>query len=166
MHYDLIQQLGYKALDTRLKRISDRMIHDVRKLYKELGLDIEPRWYLVLQLLKEKESLSIVDIASHLEFAHPSVVVLIKKMQSEDYVTLYKDSKDQRKQIVSLSKKAKQRLPELEQLWESCDSALLEVLENDLSILEYLDRIEQQLKQQSFYERYKTAYNTSQNQSS
>lgn len=42
---DFIKTLGYKALDSRLKRISDRMSHDVRKLYKEIDIDIEPNWY-------------------------------------------------------------------------------------------------------------------------
>ena len=46
MNHDFIKELGYKALDSRLKRISDRMSHDIRKLYKELDLDIEQNSYL------------------------------------------------------------------------------------------------------------------------
>jgi len=46
MNHDFIKELGYKALDSRSKRISDRMSHDIRKLYKELDLDIEQNLYL------------------------------------------------------------------------------------------------------------------------
>ncbi len=57
MDFDFIKELGYKALDSRLKRISDRMSHDVRKFYKEFGIDVEPNWYLVLMLLQKKGDL-------------------------------------------------------------------------------------------------------------
>ncbi len=55
MDFDFIKDLGYKAFDSRLKRISDRMSHDVRKFYKELGIDVEPNWYLVFMLLQKGE---------------------------------------------------------------------------------------------------------------
>ncbi len=55
MDFDFIKELGYKALDSRLKRISDRMSHDVRKFYKEFGIDVEPNWYLVFMLLQKEE---------------------------------------------------------------------------------------------------------------
>ena len=45
---DFIKTLGYKGILTAdLRRISDRMSHDVRKLYKEIDIDIEPNWYLL-----------------------------------------------------------------------------------------------------------------------
>ncbi len=80
MEFDLLKDLGYKALDSRLKRISDRMSHDVRKFYKELGIDIEPNWYLVFMLLRERGALPITDIAGPLGYAHPSAVAIVKKM--------------------------------------------------------------------------------------
>ncbi len=57
MDFDFIKELGYKALDSRLKRISDRMSHDVRKFYKEFGIDVEPNWYLVFMLLQKRRDL-------------------------------------------------------------------------------------------------------------
>ncbi len=76
---DFIKTLGYKALDSRLKRISDRMSHDVRKLYKEIDIDIEPNWYLIFMLLQNRGEISIADIAESLGYSHPSVVVIVKK---------------------------------------------------------------------------------------
>lgn len=158
MDFDFIKELGYKALDSRLKRISDRMSHDVRKFYKEFGIDVEPNWYLVFMLLQKKGEISITDIAEPLGYSHPSVVVIVKKMNESGYLIIKKDKVDKRKQIISLSPKALEMLPQLEQIWDSCEKAILKVLSEDLSILTYLDHIDQELKNESFHHRFKQEY--------
>ncbi|MGG7438333.1 MarR family winged helix-turn-helix transcriptional regulator [Chryseobacterium arthrosphaerae] len=158
MDFDFIKELGYKALDSRLKRISDRMSHDVRKFYKEFGIDVEPNWYLVLMLLQKKGEISITDIAEPLGYSHPSVVVIVKKMTDKGYLLIKKDRTDKRKQIISLSPKAIEMLPQLEKIWDSCEKAILQLLSEDLAILSYLDSIDQELKSESFYNRFRQQY--------
>lgn len=89
---DFIKTLGYKAFDSRLKRISDRMSHDVRKLYKEIDIDIEPNWYLIFMLLQNRGEISIADIAESLGYSHPSVVVIVKKCRKRT-IYIYKKIK-------------------------------------------------------------------------
>ncbi|MGE7774182.1 MarR family winged helix-turn-helix transcriptional regulator [Chitinophaga sp. NPDC101104] len=158
MQMDFIKELGYKALDSRLKRISDRIAHDVRKFYKEQGLDIEPNWYLVFMLLRHGEAVPIAAIAERLGYAHPSVVVLVRKMAEKKYLQVKQDSKDRRQQLVSLSPKAIKLLPQLEMIWNSCEKAILQVLSDDLAILRHLDRIDAALKTRSFHDRFQQAY--------
>ncbi|WP_265131002.1 MarR family winged helix-turn-helix transcriptional regulator [Chryseobacterium oranimense] len=158
MNQDFIKELGYKALDSRLKRISDRMSHDVRKFYKEMNIDVEPNWYLVFMLLQKNKRMSIVDIAEPLGYSHPSVVVIVKKMADKDYLVIQKDNTDKRKQMVSLTEKALKMLPQLEQVWDSCEKAILQVLSDDLGILTYLDSIDARLKEDSFHDRFKKEY--------
>lgn len=158
MDQDFIKELGYKALDSRLKRISDRMSHDVRKFYKELNIDVEPNWYLVFMLLQKNKEMSIIDIAEPLGYSHPSVVAIVKKMAEKNYLHIRKDSTDKRKQMVSLTEKAQNMLPQLEQIWDSCENAILQVLSDDLGILAYLDGIDSQLKNESFHDRFKKQY--------
>lgn len=158
MDFDFIKELGYKALDSRLKRISDRMAHDVRRFYKEQDLDVEPNWYLVFMLLQKNGEMAIVDIAEPLGYAHPTVVVMVKKMAENGYLNIKKDKIDKRKQIISLTEKAINRLPQLEHIWDSCEKAILEILSNDLGILAYLDAIDDELKSKSFHNRFKEHY--------
>lgn len=158
MQIDFIKKLGYKALDSRLKRISDRMSHDVRKFYKELGIDVEPNWYLVFMLLRNGEALSIATIAERLGYSHPSVVIMVKKMAEKRYLHVRQDSTDKRKQLVSLSPKAKKLLPRLEKIWDSCEKAILTMLSGDLAILGCLDNIDQALKNTSFHDRFRQSY--------
>ena len=155
---DFIKDLGYKALDTRFKRISDRMGHDIRKVYKKFDIDIEPNWYLVFMILKAHQKLSIAEIAEKLNYAHPSVVVIIQKMKAKGYVITESDRIDKRKQLISLTEKSMVLLPKLEKLWHSCENSILALLNEDLSILAHLDTIDNALKTTSFYERSTNEY--------
>ncbi len=158
MDFDFIRDLGYKALDSRLKRISDRMSHDVRKFYKEFGIDVEPNWYLVFMLLQKRGEISITDIAEPLGYSHPSVVIIVKKMTDKGYLITKKDRTDKRKQIISLSPKVIDILPQLEQVWDSCVQAILKLISEDLTLFSYLDDIDQKLKNESFHNRFKQEY--------
>lgn len=158
MDSDFIRALGYKALDSRLKRISDRMSHDVRRFYKEMGMDVEPNWYLVFMLLEREGEIPITAIADALGYTHPSVAVIVKKMAGKGYLQVRKDSADQRKQLVSLSKKSLKALPRLQEVWHSCERAIRKMLNKDLSILHYLDQVDAKLESISFHDRFKQEF--------
>ncbi|MCK5402055.1 MAG: MarR family transcriptional regulator [Flavobacteriaceae bacterium] len=158
MEKDFIKELGYKALDNRLKRISDRMSHDTRKFFKQIDIDVEPSWHLVFKLIKENKMMTMVEIAEQLGYTHPSMVVMLKKMTSKGYLVSEKDAIDKRKQNIKLTKKSYDLLPELEQIWSSCERAIYIMLKEDLSILHYLDQIEESLKTVPFNERFYSEY--------
>ncbi len=158
MNRDFIKQSGYRALDNRLKRISDRMAHDTRKFFKQLDLDVEPSWHLVFKLLKENKALTMVEIAEQLGYSPPSTVVMLKKMTKKGYITSKKDPIDKRKQNIELTQKALNLLPELEKIWASCEYAIYQLLKEDLSIIKYLDDIEASLREIPLNERFYHEY--------
>ncbi len=166
MQEDFIKKLGYKALDNRLKRISDRMSHDTRKFFKLIDVDVEPSWHLVFKLLKTHNSLTMVEIAEQLGYTHPSMVTMLKKMTAKGYIISEKHAVDKRKQNIRLSKKSKDLLPELEVIWNSCENAIYKMLNEDLTILKHLDTIESALKETSFNERFYNEYQESRKKSS
>ncbi|MTI30197.1 hypothetical protein [Xanthovirga aplysinae] len=77
---DFAKELQYLGFTMRLKRISDAMLYEGKKLYKELDVDIEPNWYVIFKLLKSRGALSVMDIADSIKMAHPSVITLTNKM--------------------------------------------------------------------------------------
>ena len=158
MENDFIKELGYRALDNRLKRISDRMSHDTRKFFKQIDLDVEPSWHLVFKLLREYKTLTMVDIAQQLGYSHPSTVVMLKKMTAKGYIASEKDSIDKRKLNIKLTQKSIDLLPDLEQIWDSCEDAIYKMLNKDLSILKHLDDIEEALKTIPINERFYNEY--------
>ena len=158
MEKDFIKELGYRALDNRLKRISDRMSHDTRKFFKQINIDVEPSWHLVFKLLRDEKLLTMVEIAEQLGYSHPSMVVTLKKMAAKGYIVSEKDVIDKRKQNIKLTQKSLDLLPELEQIWNSCEDAIYKMLNEDLTVLKCLDEIEASLKATPFNERFYNEY--------
>lgn len=158
MEKDFIKELGYRALDNRLKRISDKMSHDTRKFFKQIDIDVEPSWHLVFKLLKKYNKLTMAEIAEQLGYTHPSTVVLLKKMTAKGYLTSEQDPNDKRKQNIELTQKSIDLFPKLEHIWNSCENAILKMLKEDLSIIKYLDDIEESLKDIPFNERFYKEY--------
>src|SRR4051812_35750313 len=103
---DFLRELGTISFVTRLKRISDAMLHDGRRLYKHVGLDIEPNWFVIFRLLEKYEELTITEIADKIGIAHPSVIAIINKMLKLDYLSEKKSPSDSRKRILTLTPKA------------------------------------------------------------
>ena len=158
MATDFIKEQGFKAIDNRLKRISDRISHDTRKFFKRIDLDVEPSWHLVFKLLKENKNLTMAEIAQQLGYSHPSMVVLLKKMTAKGYIISENDPSDKRKQHINLTQKSKDLLPLLENIWNACENAIYNMLNEDLSIIKYLDDIETSLKAIPIDERFYYEY--------
>ena len=158
MNRDFIKELGYRALDNRFKRISDRMFHDTRKFFKQIDIDLEPSWHLVFKLLLENEIMTMVEIAENLGNTHPSTVVMLKKMTSKGYIVSEKDDIDGRKQNIRLTQKSIDLIPELEKIWAGCELALYKMLKKDFSIIRHLDDIEASLKEIPLNERFYAEY--------
>jgi DNA-binding MarR family transcriptional regulator len=84
-------------------------------------------------------------------------VVIVKKMTEKD-ICLLKKMTDKRKQMISLSPKAIEMLPQLEQIWDSCEKAILKLLAEDLLFFLISMIIDQELKDESFHHRFKQEY--------
>ena len=57
------EETGILILGTRLKRLSERFLSEVGKIYEKLELDFEAAWFPVFFLIHKKGPLSITEIA-------------------------------------------------------------------------------------------------------
>lgn len=150
---DFLKELGYLSLASRLKRISDKMMHNGREMYRKLGIDVEPNWYLVILLLKEHNELSITEISSRLGIAHTSVMTMVNRMVTNGYVHTFKSDKDARKQMLGLTDKAIAMLPELEHIWTSGTAGIAEIFDHSDQLLNMLEQLENGLNDSNFMDR-------------
>ena len=51
---DFIEELGTLALGTRIKNLGELLMKDMSRIYKEQGVDFEPRWFTLFQLIMKK----------------------------------------------------------------------------------------------------------------
>ncbi|MFY0607756.1 MAG: MarR family transcriptional regulator [Cyclobacteriaceae bacterium] len=149
---DFALELGCLGFTMRLKRISDAMMHDGRKMYKELGVDIEPNWYVIFRLLKLEGELSVMEIAERIQLAHPSVITLTNKMIKAGYITSTQCSIDNRKRLLTLTAKANKQMPQLEEIWNAGERAVIKALAGT-NIMESLSIIEVRFGDKGFKDR-------------
>ena len=149
---DFLTELGFLSFVTRLKRACDAMLHDGRRLYKKLEMDIEPNWYVVFRLLERHGELTVTEIAEKIRFAHPSVITIVNKMIKAGYVESSKCAMDSRKRLLVLTEKAEIELPRFEQVWSAGVSTLKKML-NDIDALELVGLLESRINERGFQER-------------
>jgi DNA-binding MarR family transcriptional regulator len=150
---DYLKELEYTGITARIKRISDTLMHDARRVYEYLDLSIEPNWHLVFLLLKKESQLSVTEISHKLKFSHPAVINIIKKMKSRGYLISNTDAKDSRKQIIQLSKKAYQELPKFEKEWNDIQVVVGDIFNKEF--LQKLSEVESKMADGSLLERLK-----------
>lgn len=149
---DFVRELGYLGLTMRLKRISDAMMHEGRRLYNGLDIDIEPNWYIIFKLLKSRGPMSVTNIADSILMAHPSVITIINKMMDSGYLISEKDEKDSRKRVLDLSDRAIKMLPEYEKIWEAGENGIKEAMEEH-NALDFISVLEDKFFTKGFKER-------------
>lgn len=149
---DFAQELGCLGFTMRLKRLSDALMHDGKRMYKVLGLDIEPNWYLVFRLLKKEGELSVMEIAERIRLSHPSVITLTNKMMAAGYISSNQCTNDSRRRLLKLTDKAKEKLPQFEEIWNAGEHGVIKVLE-DTNMIDNLTLIEKRYREKGFMDR-------------
>ena len=152
MENDFLSELGLNAVVTRMKRVSDAMLHDGKRMYKELGMDLEPNWFAVFKLLRKHERMTVTEIADAIGLSHPSVISILKKMIDEGYLKESKSKEDSRKRILSLTPKAKRKMPQFEQVWDAGTAGFKKMM-HDTDLLGTLDLLERRIGEKGFRER-------------
>jgi DNA-binding MarR family transcriptional regulator len=152
----LITELEELALATRLKRLSERLSHDVSRIYKESNLDFEAKWYLVLELLSREKKMGITEISDSLEISHPAVVQFVDQLLANGLIKATLDDKDARRRLISLTPAGKQMHkqigPILAVIKEENRKWLAEASANLLNVL---NELEKSLDERSMFKRIK-----------
>ena len=152
MQDDFLSELGLNAIVTRLKRISDVMLHDGKRMYKQLGMDIEPNWFAVFKLLTKRGPMSVTEIADALRLSHPSVISIVNKMVVLDYLKESRSTTDNRKRVLSLTRKSFEKLSEFERVWDAGTAGVKRMM-HDIDILGVIDLLETRIAKKGFRDR-------------
>jgi DNA-binding MarR family transcriptional regulator/ribosomal protein S18 acetylase RimI-like enzyme len=151
---DFIEELGTLALGTRIKNLGELLMKDMARIYKEQGVDFEPRWFSFFQLILQKNEVSVTAIAHDLKQTHPAVVQVINMLEEKGLIITTKDEADKRKRLVRLSPRGKKLAGELEPVWLKVKDAAMELLmECEPGLLHNISSLEKALQDKSMYKR-------------
>jgi DNA-binding MarR family transcriptional regulator len=150
---NVIDELGILAISTRLQRLSEQLRKDGALIYKDCGIDFEPKWFPVIYTLYRKPGLGVVELAAEIGYAHPSTISLLKELEKEKLILSRKDRQDERKRILRLSDKGKQLVQEMEPVWKIMTEAIEEITNTRNNLMEAIIEVEARLRERSFFER-------------
>lgn len=151
---DLIRELGTLAIASRFRRLTEWLYKDGRRIYRELAVDFEPRWFPLFYLLKESGTVSVTEAAQVLGFSHPAINQIAGQMSRQGFLKSVVDGQDERKHLLRLTQKGKVVLSSLEPVWSDIQAAADEVLAKaSADFLTELGRFEDALNEKGVYER-------------
>ncbi|MCB2222382.1 MAG: bifunctional helix-turn-helix transcriptional regulator/GNAT family N-acetyltransferase [Bacteroidetes bacterium] len=160
MNRNYIQELGIIAIASRLKQLTEVLTKDMAKVYSELHVDFEPRWFTFVHLLKKEGKLSLTEISRKLNQTHVAANQVANALEKAKLIETSRDRNDNRKRLLTLSTKGQQLVEELEPVWKGVENAVDGLLkEAGSNLFEEIEKIETGLLQKSIYERIRENVN-------
>ncbi len=158
-YMDILRNIGSLALGSRFRRLSDQLMQDGILIYRECGVNFEPRWFPVYYYLSEQGPSAVTDVARGLGVTHPSVNQIAKEMMADGLIASYKDRMDKRKRVLALTSAGKAKIQELKPVWDSIEEVLQALIdETDKHFLVHIQAMETALSERGFKQRFFATY--------
>lgn len=161
---DFYQELGPLIFGTRLKRISDRFLADIAKIYQSLEIPFEPSWFPMFYLLHKNEEMAVTEISGRTGVTHSAVSQLISSLEQKQLIECRKDGNDGRRRLVCLSSSGKALLRQVLPVWTALDKAMFALLDeknNSATLLKGLDEFEGAVADRPVFDRVMEILNQS-----
>lgn len=157
---DLVKHLGELAFATRLKRLAEGLQNDVARIYREMDVDFEPKWFTMLYALYYNNTMSVIELSSLLGLTHPAIVQFAEQMQRKKLVTTIKDKTDARKKLIQLTEKGRETFMRIEPVLREIEMANRDLMvETGTNVLVTVEKLEHLLQSRNMYQRVKDRLN-------
>lgn len=157
MAEDYTHRSGAAALGARLRRLSERIDRDASRLYAELDVRFEQRWFGVLNQLVLHGSRSVGELAAALGVTHVSVSQVRQALVAEGLVAEDRDPRDGRSRVLRLTEAGQALVLRLTPAWTALAAAAVELNAEAQDALAALDRLETALDRASILDRARRA---------
>jgi len=150
---DYVKEAGPAAIGARLRRLSNEVDGDARRLYAEFGIAFEQRWLGLIDLLSRHGALTVGELAGALGISHPSVSQSRQSLARAGLIAWETDGKDQRRRKLRLTGEGAALVARLAPLWQALDEAAIEIDREAGSAVAALERLEAVLRTKPIYDR-------------
>jgi len=149
----IIDDSGVLAIATRLMRLSEQLRKDGAQVYKEYGIEFEPKWFPVIYVLYYKPQLSVVELATEIGYTHPSTISLLKELEKQKLVRGQKDKTDQRKRLIQLTAQGRALVAQMEPVWQVFREAFAGLLDTPHNLMQAIIEVENNFREKSLLQR-------------
>ena len=105
---DVVKELGYLALGTRLKRLGERLQAQTQVLLEHDGVDLPASHFPVLAALERLGVMNVGELTEAVGISQPGVTRLLDKLQGEGLVRSTQLADDRRVRAIALTKLGRQ----------------------------------------------------------
>ncbi|MBW2059869.1 MAG: MarR family transcriptional regulator [Deltaproteobacteria bacterium] len=151
---------GELVFGTRLRRISERFLADVSRVYKTLNIPFETSWFPIFFLLNQKGVLSVSEMAADLEITHSGVSQMVATLEAKNLVSFLSDRNDRRRRLIAFTQQGQELMETLKPIWKTIrreTEKLLAERENSSYLTVALQELEESMENKSIYERVMSA---------
>lgn len=151
---DYMHSLGSLVIGSRMNRLSELFMNDVKKYYAANEIDFEPRWYGLFNLIANEPEITLAAAAEKLGLTHSAISQIASKMTEKNLIQIKKSQSDERAKCLSLTTEGKKVQKRMEPVWVILRSAVDDILrEAGVPLPDLLHKIEQAHGRKSLYER-------------
>ena len=141
-----LQDLGILAMGTRLRVLSEQMMATVKSFYDQYGLDFEPRWFPLFQLVQRQPGLHVAALAAEIGMSHTAIHALAKPLAEAGLISLSPAPDDARARQVRLTREGEVLFDRMRPAWAALERALHLALPDGgvaevLALFDRLDRV-------------------------
>lgn len=143
-------------LGSRLKRLGERLIGDVGRLYRREELPFEPSWFPLFFLLQEAEAVSVTDVARGLGVTDSGASQLVRGAQRQGLVEVRQGPGDRRVKQLRLTEAGRELLEAVQPVWSALRESLVELFGDEAALERLaatLDALEDRLAAHDLTER-------------
>ena len=111
---DIITQLGYLCLGSRLKRLGERMQGSVSHVLADKNAGAQPAQLPLLIALAEDGALAIGTLSQRVGISQPGITRALVALEAEGLVRSSAEGRDRRQRVIDLTVKGQALIGELE----------------------------------------------------
>lgn len=124
---DIVRELGYLTLGSRLKRIGERLQGQAQLVLEDSGISLPSSHFPVLAALDRLGPLSVGELAEAIGISQPAVTRMLDKLESEGLVKSSLPARDRRVRTVALTKPGARLIFRAKQsVWPKIEAAVAE----------------------------------------
>jgi DNA-binding MarR family transcriptional regulator len=105
---DVIRELGYLTLGTRLKRLGERLQAQTQVLLEGAGVDLPASHFPLLAALERLGALNVGELTEAVGMSQPGVTRLLDKLEAEGLLRSTQLADDRRVRTIALTKAGRQ----------------------------------------------------------
>jgi len=127
MVQDIVRELGYLTLGSRLKRIGERLQGQAQLVLEDSGISLPSSHFPLLAALDRLGPLSVGELAEAIGISQPAVTRMLDRLESEGLVKSNPPARDRRIRPVALTKAgAKLIFRAKRSVWPKIEAAVAE----------------------------------------